>query len=119
MMRAAVLTGLIATGLLLTSSAGTSLAAGLTSIADIIATPATYADTQVTVTGTVTNQTIGYGGESLYTIRGDERVITVLSHDDAPAVGSSLQVTATVILRPPDEEFTFPPILVESSRAVL
>jgi hypothetical protein len=92
-------------------------AATLTSIADIIASPASYADTEVTVAGNVTAQTVGFGGESLYTIRGDQRVITVVSHASAPTAGTHLEVTATVVVRPPDEEFTFPPVLVESARA--
>jgi hypothetical protein len=109
-------TALILAGVLLVSGAGTVFADDLTSIADIIAAPADYADTEVTVTGTVTEETIGFGGESLYTIRGDDRVITVLSHAAAPTIGTPLEVTAIVILRPPDEEFTFPPVLLESAR---
>jgi hypothetical protein len=102
-------------GVLVAGAAGAS-AATLTSIADIVASPATYADTEVTVAGDVTAQTVGYGGESLYTIRGDERVITVLSHAPAPAMGAHLEVTATVAVRPPDEEVAFPPVLLESAR---
>jgi hypothetical protein len=68
------------------------------------------------VAGDVTEQTVGYGGESLYTLRGDERVITVVSHATAPATGMHLEVTATVAVRPPDEEFTFPPVLIERAR---
>jgi hypothetical protein len=103
-------------GILVAGAAG-ARGATLTSIADIVASPATYADTEVTVAGNVTEQTIGFGGESLYTIRGDERVITVVSHAPAPAMGTHLEVTAKVAVRPPDEEFTFPPVLVESARA--
>lgn len=97
--------------------AAATRAATLTSIADIIGDPSTYADAQVTVAGDVTEQTVGYAGESLYTLRGDERVITVVSHAPPPAAGTHLEVSATVRVRPPDEEFTFPPVLVESSRA--
>jgi hypothetical protein len=103
-------------GVLVAGAVG-ARAATLTSIADIIAAPATYADTEVTVAGNVTQQTVGFGGESLYTIRGDQRVITVVSHAPAPAPGTHLEVTATVAVRPPDEEFTFPPVLVEHARA--
>ena len=55
------------------------VAAAATSIADIVDHPDTYAGTQVTVVGTVTQQPLGYLGESLYTITADNRRITVVS----------------------------------------
>jgi hypothetical protein len=91
-------------------------ARGDTSIAAIVDHPDDYANTQVTVTGTVDGPSVGYLGESFYTLRGDERRISVVSHSPAPAVGAQLQVTAKVGRHPPDEEFDFPPVLVESAR---
>jgi hypothetical protein len=70
----------------------------------------------VTVAGTVTPQNFGYLGESLYTLQEGDRRLTVVSRSPAPATGTRLEVTGTVRVRPPDEEFTFPPVLEESSR---
>jgi len=75
-----------------------------------------YANLQVTVVGIVAAPSLGYLGESFYTLFGDQRRINVVSHSPAPAVGDRLEVTAKVGRRPPDEEFDFPPVLVESSR---
>jgi hypothetical protein len=94
-------------------------ALAVTSIAAITDTPASWADTVVTVHGTVTEQSVGHGGESIYTVRGDGRVITVVSHQTAPAPGTPLEVTGTVRVRPPDEEFTFPPVIDETARQVV
>lgn len=105
-------TRLLATALL----AALTATAGATTITDIDAAPAAYADTQVTVSGTVTQQSIGYGGESFYTITDQDHRISVLSRSGPPAPGQTLQVSGRVGYRAPDEEFTFPPILVESAR---
>jgi len=91
-------------------------ARGATSIAAIVDHPDDYANTVVTVVGTVSAPSVGYLGESIYDLAGDERRITVVSHSAAPTVGDHLQVTAKVGRRPPDEEFDFPPVLVESAR---
>jgi hypothetical protein len=106
---------------LATAAVGVATASALTvtSIADVVDTPAAWADTPITVRGTVTGQSVGYGGESLYTVRGDERVITVISHHTVPAPGTLLEITGTVRVRPPDEEFTFPPVIDETAREVL
>jgi len=40
----------------------------------------------------------------------------VVSHSPAPAIGDRLEVTAKVGRRPPDEEFDFPPVLIENAR---
>jgi hypothetical protein len=44
--------------------------------------------------------------------------VTVVGHGAAPAPGTKLSVTGTVGRKPPDEEFDFPPVIVESSRVV-
>jgi hypothetical protein len=107
----AALAGLAATLLLALPARGTS-------IADITAAPASFADQQVTVVGTVTGPPLGYQGQSVYTILEDGRKITVVSKGDAPAAGAHLEVTGKVGYRPPDEEFTFPPVIVETARAI-
>ena len=91
-------------------------AAAATSIADIVDHPDTYANTQVTVVGTVIPPPLGYLGESIYTIAADDRRITVVSGRSAPATGERIEVNGKVALKPPDEEFTWPPVLFESSR---
>jgi hypothetical protein len=91
-------------------------AAVATSIAAIVAAPESYAGHEVTVVGTVTEQTVDHGGESVYTLSGDERRITVVSRSAAPGTGEPLEVRATVGWRAPDEEFTWPPILLERGR---
>ena len=93
-------------------------AARATSIGDITSAPASFADKQVTVVGTVTGPPLGYRGESIYTILEDGRKITVVSKSNPPGAGDRLQVTGKVGYRPPDEEFTFPPVIVESARSV-
>ena len=89
---------------------------GDTSIAAIVDHPDDYANLQVTVVGTVAAPSLGYLGESLYTLFGDQRRINVVSHSPAPAIGDRLEVTAKVGRRPPDEEFDFPPVLIENVR---
>ena len=91
-------------------------ARGDTSIAAIVDHPDDYANLQVTVVGTVAAPNLGYLGESFYTLFGDQRRISVVSHSPAPAVGDRLEVTAKVGRRPPDEEFDFPPVLIENAR---
>ena len=86
------------------------------SILAITDAPETYVGTRVTLVGTVTKDSVGYLGESLYTLGADGRTITVLSPAPPPAIGERLEVTGDVALRPADDEFTFPPVLVERSR---
>jgi uncharacterized protein (DUF58 family) len=94
-------------------------AATTLSITTLTDHPQAYVGQEVTVSGTVTAQTIGFRGESLYTLDQNGRRVTVLSGSDAPAIGAVLEVTGQVALRPPDEEFTIPPVVVESTRRVL
>jgi len=91
-------------------------AAAATSIADIVDHPDTYANTQVTVVGAVIPPPLGYLGESIYTIAADDRRITVVSGRSAPANGERIEVSGKVALKPPDEEFTWPPVIRESGR---
>lgn len=94
-------------------------AATTTSIAALLGAPASYADQNVTIDGTVTAQSIGYAGQSIYTLQKDDHRITVVSKSVAPHPGDRLQVSGRVGYRPPDEEFTFPPIVLESDRQAL
>jgi hypothetical protein len=96
--------------------AGAATTLSITTLTDA---PQAYVGQEVTVSGTVTAQTVGFRGESLYTLDQDGRRVTVLSAADAPAIGSVLEVTGRVALRPPDEEFTIPPVVVESARRIL
>ena len=86
------------------------------SIQDIVDNPDTWANAQVTVVGTVAALTLGYQGQSFYTLSGDGRRISVVSASPAPTVGDHLQVSGQVKRRPPDDEFDFPPVIVESGR---
>ena len=86
------------------------------SIHEIIDHPDSWANAQVTVVGTVVNLTLGYQGQSIYTLASDGRRINVVSGKAAPTVGDHLQVSGKVNRRPPNEEFDFPPVLVESAR---
>ena len=91
----------------------------VTPIADLIRTPDAYANTTVTVEGTVTSQSVAYLGDTVYTIQGsDDYRITVFGRGAAPAPGTLLSVTGKVGRKPPDEEFDFPPVIIESSRVV-
>ena len=87
-----------------------------TSIADIVDHPDDWANAQVTVVGTVVELSLGYKGQSFYTLKGDGRRISIVSPSAAPAVGDHLQVSGKVGRRPPDDEFDFPPVILESGR---
>jgi hypothetical protein len=87
-----------------------------TSIADIVDHPDDWANAQVTVIGTVVELSLGYKGQSFYTLKGDGRRISIVSPSPAPTVGDRLQVSGKVGRRPPDEEFDFPPVILESGR---
>jgi len=90
--------------------------AAATTIADIVNNPNAYANTQVTVVGTVILLPLGFAGESMYTIAADDRRITVVSKNAAPAVGEHLEVSGKIGLKAPDDEFTWPPVIAESGR---
>jgi hypothetical protein len=104
----------VAVGLASLLIAGPTLATN--SIQDIVDNPDTWANAQVTVVGTVVALSLGYQGQSFYTLSGDGRRIGVVSPSPAPAVGDHLQVAGQVKRRPPDDEFDFPPVLLESDR---
>ena len=89
-----------------------------TTIKAILDAPAGFADQPVTVSGTVDALSLGFAGETLYQIRDAGLPIAVVGHGTALAPGTQVQVTGTVRVRPPDEEFTFPPVIQESGRRV-
>lgn len=114
-----VLVALLLAAFCLAPGPGMSTAAEdlpVTSIAAIVESPADYANREVTVVGTVTDQAFGYAGQSTYTIRGNDRRITVVSRRNAPRSGEEVRITGKVGFRPPDEEFTFPPVILERER---
>lgn len=90
----------------------------VTPIGDLIRTPDTYGNTTVTVEGKVTSQSVAYLADTAYTLQGsDDYRITVFGRAPAPAPGTLLSVSGKVGRKPPDEEFDFPPIILESSRS--
>jgi len=90
-------------------------AAPTTTIKAILDAPGSFADQTVTVAGTVTELSLGFKGETLYEIRDDGRPIAVVGHGSALVPGTSIEVTGAVRVRPPDEEFTFPPVIQETA----
>jgi hypothetical protein len=93
---------------------GVALAA--TSIAAIVGAGDSYSGQQVVVTGTVARPAIGYAGEVVYTLTDQDARISVFGYGTPPAVGDRVEVTAKVGWREGDEEFTWPPVLLESAR---
>ena len=93
---------------------GAALAA--TSIAAIVRAGESYSGQQVVVTGSVASPVIGYAGEVMYTLTDQDARISVLGYGTPPAVGDRVEVTAKVGWREGDDEFTWPPILLESAR---
>ena len=90
-------------------------AAAPTTIKAILDAPASFADQTVTVVGTVDQLSLGFAGETLYQVRQDGRPIAVVGHGATLTPGQTIQVTGTVRVRPPDEEFTFPPVIQETA----
>ena len=99
---------------LLLGAPGVALAA--TSISAIVGAGESYSGQQVVVDGTVASPVIGYRGEVVYTLTDQDARISVFGYGTAPAVGDHVEVTAKVGWREGDEEFTWPPILLESAR---
>ncbi len=95
--------------------AGVAAYAGATTIADIVAAPESYNGQLVTVTGTVANPSLAYLGDITYNLSADNLRITVFGRGTLPAVGDHVTVDAKVRWRQGDEEFTWPPVLLESS----
>ncbi|HLY39192.1 MAG TPA: hypothetical protein VKU61_14200 [Candidatus Binatia bacterium] len=95
--------------------AGLAARAGATTIADIVAAPESYNGQQVTVTGTVADPSSAYLGDIVYNLSAGALRITVFGRGTLPAVGDHVTVDAKVGWREGDEEFTWPPILLESS----
>ena len=92
-----------------------STRATATTIADIVAAPEGYSGQQVTVVGTAVDPRAAYAGDIVYTLTADDRRITVFGRGTLPAGGTHVSVTAKVGWREGDEEFTWPPILIESA----
>src|SRR5215510_15313752 len=96
-----------------------ALPAAATTIGAILDAPASFDGQQVTVTGTVVGPVPAYRGESAFNLQDGDRRISVFSTRTAPPLGQHLQVTGKVGYKPPDEEFTWPPLILESGRQVL
>lgn len=86
------------------------------SILDITDSPQNYANVQVTVVGAAEAPALDYQGQSAYQLRDGTRAITVFSDELAPVPGQRIEVGGVVRFRPPDSEFTFPPVIFETSR---
>ena len=95
---------------------GLAARAGATTIADIVAAPESYNGQPVTVTGTVADPKAAYAGETVYNLSADDRRITVFGRGAVPAAGDHVTVAGKVGWREGDEEFTWPPVLFETSR---
>jgi len=88
-----------------------------TPIGDVVKNRDAYANQIVTIEGTVTEKSLGYKSDAAYDLRGsDDYSITVVGKGAAPTPGTKLSVTGKVGRKPPDEEFDFPPVIVESIR---
>ncbi len=91
----------------------------ITPVGDVVRNRDAYANTVVTVAGTVTTVSVGYLADAAYTIQGsDDARITIFGRVPVPVPGTSVVVTGKVGRKPPDEEFDFPPVIIESSRQV-
>jgi len=99
---------------LVLGAAGVAL--GATPIATIVGAGESYSGQQVLVAGTVAGPVIGYAGEVVYTLTDQDARISVFGYGTPPAVGDRVEVTAKVGWREGDEEFTWPPVLLESTR---
>ena len=90
-----------------------------TPIGDVVKNRDAFANQIVTVEGTVTGKALGYKSEGIYDLRGaDEYTITIVGRGTVPAAGTKLSVTGKVGRKPADEEFDFPPVILESTRIV-
>ena len=72
--RALLILGLGLAGLCVATSAR-----AMTSIKDIVDHPDDWANAQVTVAGTVVELSLGYQGQSFYTLAGDGRRISIVA----------------------------------------
>jgi hypothetical protein len=104
-------------GLAFAGAVAVARAATLTPIDDIVGLPEGYDGKQVTVVGTVTAPSVTVRDESIYTLLGQTRKLSVLSRGAAPTLGARLQVSGK-IGRPDEEDagLPFPPTLLESDR---
>lgn len=106
--------------ILLTATLFAPAAMAATPIGELIGNPAPYAGTTVTIEGRVLGSGLPYRTEVGYTVQGSDDVrINVVGHGAVPADGTRVRVTGKVGYRPPDEEFTFPPVIVETTREAL
>jgi len=78
--------------------------------------PERFENTDVTLVGTVAPPGLAFLRESAWTLRSEGRALTVFSASPAPAPGERVEVSGTLRLRPPDAEFTWPPVLFETAR---
>jgi hypothetical protein len=90
--------------------------AGAVTIAELVGAGATYKDQTVTVEGTVVSPDVGYKGESAYTLQDGDVRLSVFSRNAPPLAGSRISVTGRVGFKDPDDEFTWPPVVMETAR---
>ena len=90
-----------------------------TPIGDVVKNRNAYANRTVTVEGGVTGKALGYKSDAIYDLRGaDDYTISIVGRGAVPAPGTKLSVTGKVGRKPADEEFDFPPVILESTRVV-
>jgi len=87
-----------------------------TPIAAIVADGEGYNGQAVMVSGTAVEPAYTYAGEGLYTLTDGDHRITVVAKQPPPTLGSRVTLDAKVGWRTGDDEFTWPPILIEASR---
>jgi len=84
-------------------------------IASVVANGAHLSGQTVTVTGRVADPKATLGNESTFTVTDGDLRLAIFGHGRAPTTGQALVVTGTVGFKPEDEEFTWPPILVNAT----
>lgn len=86
-----------------------------TTLAEVVGNGRALSGQRVTVSGTVADPRLGYAGETTYTLTNGVERLAILGKGNAPTKGVQLQVTGTVGFKEPDEEFTWPPILLDAT----
>src|SRR5690349_25147541 len=92
----------------------TRVHAAETPIAAIVAGGEGYNGQSVVVSGTAVEPAYTYAGEGLYTLTDGDHRITVVAKQPPPTLGSRVTLDAKVGWHAGDDEFTWPPILIEA-----
>lgn len=84
-------------------------------IASVVANGEGLSGRTVSVTGRVADPKATLGSESTFTVTDGDHRLAIFGHGTAPTTGQTLVVTGTVGFKSEDEEFTWPPILVNAT----